>query len=233
MHGEDPSDRKDRGQRYVRAELSFCWNLFQYSSYQGGIAFNMTSIQFEIIGKVWFLFLISMRCFTCFPNRPQNKFACVLCFITLCKKVVAWDKRSPWAGWLRGKALAYTGPLLTQCRVFTMWLMDKDGKSLTEAQDVMQCDLKFPQLWPNCKFSRVCEAAKNPCKLTPSGGLTFYMFQLYYSLTKGSSWKQSSWLTSSESNSSIFSSKFHFQVTVHINGKSYTNSCTLGLHGKK
>lgn len=43
------------------------------------------------------------------------------------QKVVAWDKRSPWAsaGCVRGKAL-------TQYSVFTVWLME--SKSLTEVK---------------------------------------------------------------------------------------------------
>lgn len=72
---------------------------------------------------------------------------------------------------VRGKALAYTRPLLTQYSVFTMWLMGKDSKSQTEVKDVMQCDLNL------CLNSRqtvnlvVCEVAINPFTLTPSGDI--------------------------------------------------------------
>lgn len=56
-----------------------------------------------------FNLLAGLRCYPplCFPNS-QSEFACVLCFITLCKKVVAWDK-SPRAsaGRVRRRALAY------------------------------------------------------------------------------------------------------------------------------
>ena len=111
---------------------------------------------FEFIGRG----LITIRAMNdaCspFPQQPENEFTCALCFITLCKKVVVWDKRSPWAsaGWVTGKALADTSIPLTPYSVFTMWLMAKDSKSQHDVKYLMWYILNFTWPWSKCKLGK-------------------------------------------------------------------------------
>lgn len=87
---------EDRG-AWEQSCLAFQTELSILESSRVTLHLMWLEYHFKMIGGVLFLFLICTMCFICFPNSPQTRLACVFCFITLCKKVVAWDKRSPWA----------------------------------------------------------------------------------------------------------------------------------------
>ena len=165
-----------------RAALLSNLNVFQCTKLAGVYCFLY---DLKMILYYWqgFISILGMHdVFYLLSKQPTDQVRmCVSASLPVCKKVAAWDKRSPWAsaGCVRGKALAYTRLLLTQYSVFTMWLMEKGSKSQTDVNDVIQCNLNFSQRWPNCKFSRVCEDANRPFALAPFGDITFEGFRLY------------------------------------------------------
>lgn len=112
MHGEDPGEGRGA---WEQSCLAFKTKLVS--------VVKLRQSDFNVILNSWqgyISFIDTHDASIRFPNSPENKFAYLLCFITLCKKSMSIGRVC------ESKSV--------QC-FFTVWLMDKHSKSLTEVID--------------------------------------------------------------------------------------------------